>query len=145
MTAAAQDPIAAAFQETVQELLTDAETRYERAFSSYREFYQWMLDHHSEELEGWEKRRAEEWLLRLKDVPEAADLRDRAEQVIANLTRAAYMMSLDHRPMEDSAFDMPTGGRLHLAVARQLDDPYSPLNQGNPDWELVDASGLDED
>ena len=129
-----EERVAETFTAARDAVLAAAQQQYGREFPDFGSFYLWVLAEHDDAtLNDWEQKRVADWVERLRaagiEVDEA-----HAERIAAAAEAAVQVMWLDHDATRDSAFEFPTGGQRRMRVAMQLDDPFSPLNEGNPNW-----------
>jgi len=129
-----EDQLVATFVAARDAVRAAAAEEYGRTFEDFGSFYLWVLaEHDAETLQRWEKQRVDDWVRRLREaeftIPEKQE-----RQMHEAAAQAVLVMYLDHDAARDSGFEFPTGGERRMRVASQLDDPFSPLNGGNPNW-----------
>lgn len=133
-----EDQVVETFQAARDAVREAAQAEYGRDFEDFGSFYLWVLaEHDAETLQRWERVRVADWVRLLREagftIPEKQE-----QQMHAAAEQAAQVMFLDHDAPRDSAFEFPTGGERRVRVAKQLDDPFSPLNGGLPNWMDID-------
>lgn len=134
----------AQFFETAREtILKQAAEHYGRSFADWGEFYAWLLDIDRDRLLYWENQRIDLWNRLVLQAPTIDDQPAQplnVESLKRNAENAFALFGVDANPSRDSVYEMPRGGERQLRVARQMQDPNSPLNRGYEDWESFDLT-----
>lgn len=126
--------LARAFEQAAMTIYSEVAETADRGFLDWQAAYLWLAEHDQPRLVKLEMKRLDLWLelAREAGVPEEK-LPSRAE-LARNWEKATLIFGFDPRPLADSAFEMPRGGERQVAVAKQLQDPQSPLNRGIEDF-----------
>ncbi len=131
------------FETAREKILTIATEHYGRSFQDWSSFYMWLLKIDRDRLLYWENQRIDLWNRLVLEAPTANGQPAQPLNVAGlklNAENAFALFGVDANPTRDSAFEFPRGGERQLRVARQFDDPNSPLNLGHEDWESYDLT-----